>query len=141
MYPSSSQSLYGILRRPLVRIILFCLVLVFLFVALVPHTDAAIHFFDDISLVPSQHQRPPIPPHPEGPPRHRIKVQRPLAGTIAAHDGPWAQRADAVRGAFLHAYKGYLAHAAPHDELLPLSKGHVDKCVCPLPRAAAALVD
>ncbi|KAH8987771.1 glycoside hydrolase [Lactarius hatsudake] len=61
-----------------------------------------------------------------GPPRHRVKAQRPLAGPMAAHDGPWAERADAVRGAFLHAYQGYLTHAAPHDELRPIAKLPVD---------------
>ncbi|KAI9453041.1 seven-hairpin glycosidase [Lactarius psammicola] len=125
MLNSPPQPLYGVLRRPLVRIILFCLVLVFLFVALLPHTDIP-HLFGDISLVPPHHQRPPIPPHLEGPPHHRIKVQRPLAGTIVGHDGPWSQRADAVRGAFLHAYQGYLSHAAPHDELRPLAKSPID---------------
>ncbi|KAI9453038.1 seven-hairpin glycosidase [Lactarius psammicola] len=127
MFPSSPQSLYAVLCRPLVRIVLFCLVLAFLFAALLLHINPSHFFEDDISLVPPQHQRPPIPPHPEGPPRHRIKVQRPLAETKVTHDGPWSQRADAVRGAFLHAYRGYLTHAAPHDELLPLAKGPIDR--------------
>ncbi|KAI0306131.1 glycoside hydrolase [Multifurca ochricompacta] len=38
----------------------------------------------------------------------------------------WSQRAHAVREAFLHSYNGYLTHAAPHDELLPLSKVPID---------------
>ncbi|KAI9453039.1 seven-hairpin glycosidase [Lactarius psammicola] len=126
MFPSSPQSLYAVLRRPLFRIILFCLVLAFLFAALLLHTNPS-HIFEDNSLVPPQHQRLPVPPHLEEPPRHRIKIQRPLAETKVTHDGLWAQRADAVRGAFLHAYQGYLTHAAPHDELRPLSKIPADR--------------
>ncbi|TFY73008.1 hypothetical protein EWM64_g11004, partial [Hericium alpestre] len=38
----------------------------------------------------------------------------------------WPARAEAVRNAFMHAYSGYLEHAADHDELLPLSNGSVD---------------
>jgi hypothetical protein len=41
----------------------------------------------------------------------------------------WVQRAEAVRGAFLEAYNGYVEHAAGHDELLPLSKAPTDKYV------------
>ena len=137
MLVSSPHSLYGVLRSPLARILFLFLVLVILFVALLPHSDAY-RFLEDVAPVSPQHQatRPPfylspfISPHPEQPSRHRIKVQRPLAEP--GHGGPWAERADAVRGAFLHAYEGYLTHAAPHDELRPLSKRPVDKCVCPL---------
>ncbi|KAH9031564.1 seven-hairpin glycosidase [Lactarius hengduanensis] len=118
----ASQYLYGVLRRPFIRIILLCLFIIFLFATLLPHTDPS-DFFD---LVPPEDQLPPIPHRPMGPPRHRIKAQRPLAGPMAAHDGPWAERADAVRGAFLHAYQGYLTHAAPHDELKPIAKIPVD---------------
>ncbi|KAI9444515.1 seven-hairpin glycosidase [Lactarius indigo] len=117
------QPLYGVLRRPLVRIILLCLFIIFLFVALLPHTDPS-GFFDGVPF--PQDQLPPIPPRPVGPPRHRIKAQRPLADHMSAPDGPWAERADAVRGAFQHAYQGYLAHAAPHDELMPIAKTPVD---------------
>jgi hypothetical protein len=141
MFVSSPHSLYGVPRRPLVRILVFFLVLVILFVALLPNSDAS-HLLEN-----AQHQRlrPPFhsslfaSPHPEKPSRHRIKAQRPLA--VPAHDGPWEERADAVRGAFLHAYEGYLTYAAPHDELRPLSKRPVDKCVHPLPRLAVAPVD
>ncbi|KAH9166879.1 seven-hairpin glycosidase [Lactarius sanguifluus] len=114
----ASQSLYGIIRRPLVRIILLCLFIFFLFAALLPHTGPS-RFFD---LIPPQDRLLPIPHHPMGPPRRRIKVQRPLADPTAAHNGPWAERADAVRGAFLHAYQAYLTYAAPHDELKPIAK-------------------
>lgn len=128
MFAPFPQSLGGVLRRPLIRIILFCLCIVFLFVTLLPHTDDASPLLEDIPFVPPQHQqpRPPIPPRPERPSRHRFKGKRPLADPTVAHDGPWAERADAVRGAFLHAYESYLAHAAPHDELRPLTKGHID---------------
>ncbi|KAH9059107.1 seven-hairpin glycosidase [Lactarius vividus] len=118
----ASQSLHGVLRRPLVRIILLCLFIVFLFVALLHHTDPS-SFFE---LAPPQDRLPSIPPRPMGPPRHRVKAQRPPVDSMAAHDGPWAERADAVRGAFLHAYQSYLTHAAPHDELKPISKLPVD---------------
>jgi hypothetical protein len=39
----------------------------------------------------------------------------------------WAERANSVRKAFLHAYGEYERSAFPHDELLPLSRGWVDK--------------
>lgn len=38
----------------------------------------------------------------------------------------WQERAEQVKGAFLHAYDGYLKYAASHDELLPLSNAAVD---------------
>ena len=139
------QSPYGVPRRPLVRILLLSfLVLAILFVPLLSDFDVS-RLFENVSLVSPQHQGPPLPSstptthHPEQPSRHRIKVQRPIAKP--AHDGPWAERADAVRGAFLHAYEGYLTHAAPHDELRPLTKSSVNKCVCPLPRTATTPVD
>ena len=135
MLASSPYSSYGVLRRPFIRILLFILVLVMLFLALLPDSDT----WQNITLTPPQHQHQQ-PTYPEQPSRNRIKVQRPLAKP--AHDGPWAERADAVRGAFMHAYEGYLTHAARHDELLPLTKSPVDKCVCPLPRLASApLID
>jgi hypothetical protein len=117
----------SVFRRPLFRIILFVLVLLLLFVAL-PHFDAY-YFLDRVpsATSPPLDFSPPPLPHPEWPSRHRINVQRPLAHP--PHDGPWAERADAVRDAFLHAYEGYLAYAAPHDELLPLSMRPIDKYV------------
>ena len=39
----------------------------------------------------------------------------------------WAIRAEQVKEAFRHAYHGYEQYAFPHDELLPLSNGSVDK--------------
>ena len=149
MFTSSSQSLYGLPRRPLFRAIIFILVLALLFLAL-PHPDTY-YFLESVPLARPEYQRPPSPldlapptppPPPEWPSRHRIKIQRPLAKPAHhKHHGPWPRRAEAVRRAFLHAYKGYLTYAAPHDELRPLSKHPVDKYVCPSPRAAAASVD
>lgn len=40
----------------------------------------------------------------------------------------WEEHAMQVQQAFLHAYHGYEQHAAPHDELTPLTNGHSDKC-------------
>ena len=63
---------------------------------------------------------------------YRTKPQRPVPRPDAHHrtgEDVWAQRADAVREAFLQAYNSYVTHAAPHDELLPLSKAPKDKCV------------
>jgi hypothetical protein len=39
----------------------------------------------------------------------------------------WPTRANAVRDAFKHAYRGYERYAAPADELLPLSEQPTDK--------------
>lgn len=39
----------------------------------------------------------------------------------------WRARAEEVKQAFLHAYQGYELHAAPHDELKPLTNQSVDK--------------
>ena len=148
MFTSSSQSPYGLPRRPLFRAILFIIVLALLFLTL-PHPNTY-YFLENVPLAPPEYHRPPSPldsvppppPQPEWPSRHRIKIQRPLAKpTHHKHHGPWARRAKAVRAAFLHAYKGYLTYAAPHDELRPISKRHVDKYVCPSPRAAGAPFD
>ena len=43
----------------------------------------------------------------------------------------WSEMAEMVKDAFRHAYGGYEQFASPHDELLPLSNGSVDKCVFP----------
>ena len=117
----------GVFRRPLFRIIVLLLVLLLLFVAL-PRSDAY-YFFDLVQPAPPPplDLPPPPPPHTEWPSRHRTNNQRPLVHP--AHGGPWAERADAVRGAFLHAYEGYISYAAPHDELLPLSMRPIDKYV------------
>ena len=39
----------------------------------------------------------------------------------------WAERAILVKEAFQHAYHGYEQYAFPHDELLPVSNGSIDK--------------
>lgn len=41
-------------------------------------------------------------------------------------------RAQHVKNAFLHAYRGYEQHAWGFDELKPLSNGNQDKCVSPV---------
>ncbi len=41
----------------------------------------------------------------------------------------WAERAEQVKEAYLHAYRGYERYASPHDELLPLANGSIDKLV------------
>ena len=136
MFPRSSC---GVLRRPLVRILSLLFLLVILFVVLHPVLDAP-RLLENISHAlqlyqqprPPLHSSPFISPHPKQNSGHRIKVQHPPVEP--AHVEPWAQRADAVRGAFLNAYGSYLTHAAPHDELRPLTKSSVDKCVCSVPR-------
>ncbi|KAF8661347.1 hypothetical protein AX16_001442 [Volvariella volvacea WC 439] len=52
----------------------------------------------------------------------------PPSETHAEDVGPevWAQRAEQVKRAFLHAYHGYEQYAYAHDELLPVSKGKVN---------------
>ncbi|KAH9852168.1 seven-hairpin glycosidase [Lenzites betulinus] len=67
----------------------------------------------------ADHLYPPPPHPPPGPPPGGRPGQvRPT--TI------WSQRADAVRDAFLHAYRGYQEFAGEHDELRPVSDGFVD---------------
>lgn len=63
------------------------------------------------------HHRYPPPPRP-----HDIRPP-PLPPTV------WDTRAERVKQAFLHAYRGYSKFAAGHDELLPLSNGFTDKSV------------
>lgn len=41
----------------------------------------------------------------------------------------WSDRANQVRGAFIHAYSGYQKHAFPYDELLPVAGGKVNKSI------------
>lgn len=41
----------------------------------------------------------------------------------------WANRAEQVKYAFMHAYHGYEEYAAPRDELKPLSREGVNKYV------------
>ena len=66
--------------------------------------------------------RPPHAPRPPAPP-----TDDDAKGTSPKTE--WAQRAQAVKEAFLYAYRGYERYAAPHDELLPVSGGHADTYV------------
>lgn len=68
------------------------------------------------------HQRGRHGHRPPPPPRLR-PYPPPHAQTI------WQSRAEEVKGAFVHAYSGYLRYAALHDELLPVSNTAVDKYV------------
>ena len=72
----------------------------------------------------------PFFPHgPPPPPPHLFREGRPPPPPPPHHEGStkWSARADAVRGAFKHAYGGYLKHAGEHDELLPVSDSYVNK--------------
>jgi hypothetical protein len=134
----------GTPRRLILPLVLICLVFSFFFVVYLLPTDT---HFEPTLYFPSYH-RPPVapsrpvsfPPPDPGPHRHRIRPQRPLAepGTHRTDD-LWAKRADAVREAFEHAYNSYTRYAAPHDELLPLAKAPVDKCVLLCISACASL--
>lgn len=42
----------------------------------------------------------------------------------------WSTRAEHVKDAYRHAWSGYFSLASPADELLPLTGGSVNKCVC-----------
>jgi hypothetical protein len=129
----------AVLRRPLFRLVSFFLIFVTFLVLFLPPTGIS-HFLDAPHF-PTQHRPLIIPPPDFGPPHaqsHRIKAQRPLDGPDRKED-VWSRRADEVRDAFLHAYKSYLTHAAPHDELRPLSKAPIDKCVLPAPSRAPPL--
>lgn len=55
--------------------------------------------------------------HPPRPPPSRVPPEE------------WNLRADAVRDAFRHAYRGYTRYAAPHDELCPVSNVSTNKYV------------
>ncbi|KAI9460740.1 seven-hairpin glycosidase [Russula earlei] len=112
--------------RPHVRLILFILVFGSFCVVFLPPTFTP-HLMDRPA-----HHPPHMPPHrfplpQSGSHRHRINSQHSSTEHDHRRKGDvWARRADAVRDAFLHAYNGYLAHAAPHDELRPLSKSPID---------------
>ena len=125
------QLFMGTPRRPLLRIVVVCLVFGIFFVIFLPPTDTPHLEHRPIFPVHRPVPMPMRPPPDPGSHRHRIKPQeRPLT-EFPGHqiDDVWAQRADAVRGAFLHAYSSYVTYAAPHDELLPLAKAPIDKCV------------
>ncbi|OJT12443.1 Endoplasmic reticulum mannosyl-oligosaccharide 1,2-alpha-mannosidase [Trametes pubescens] len=69
---------------------------------------------------------PPPPPHHFPPP---FGGAHPPPGRPPPHVRPttvWSERADAVKNAFLHAYRGYQEYAGSHDELLPVSDAYVD---------------
>ncbi|CAK5283338.1 unnamed protein product [Mycena citricolor] len=50
----------------------------------------------------------------------------PAAAATPAADLHWTQRAQDVKAAFLHAYRGWEKYAAPHDELSPLTLAYKD---------------
>jgi hypothetical protein len=137
MAPFFQRQLFmGTPRRPLLRIVVVCLVFGIFFVIFFPPTDTP--HLEHRPFFPVHHRPVPMRPISFAPPdpgshRHRIKPQQRLPTEFAGHqiDDVWAQRADAVRGAFLHAYSSYVTYAAPHDELLPLAKAPIDKCVRP----------
>ncbi|KAI0773224.1 glycoside hydrolase [Trametes elegans] len=56
----------------------------------------------------------PPPPPPGGPPTHTRPASK------------WSERADSVKDAFSHAYRGYTEYAGSQDELLPVSNGSVN---------------
>ena len=123
------------LSRPLFRTVLFCLLFgtfIFMFLPPVGHPHLmgpGPPYFRPHGPQPPMRPSPPFPPEP-GSTRHRTKPQRPLYRPGEHQTGDvWEQRADAVRRAFLQAYNSYVEHAAPHDELLPLTKAPNDKCV------------
>ncbi|KAI0642322.1 seven-hairpin glycosidase [Trametes meyenii] len=75
--------------------------------------DEPDHFYPGPPPPPFAGAYPPHPP-PRGPPPRLRPASK------------WTKRADAVRDAFRHAYRGYQEHAGAHDELLPVSKSYVD---------------
>ncbi|KAI0272274.1 glycoside hydrolase [Gloeopeniophorella convolvens] len=119
------QRFAGGLRRPIVRILLFCMVIGTFLVAFFPPSTTT--HWEHPSYFPAR--RPPPPPFRAGRggkhrthPHPRPPLPPPANGT----ENPWPARANAVRDAFVHAYSAYVAHAAPHDELRPLSQQPVD---------------
>lgn len=109
----------GLFHRPPLRVLLFLFIFSIFFTVFLLPTHAP-HF--------PEHNRPLSfdPPQP-GSNRHRIRIQRPITRPDAHRNKDvWAQRADAVRDAFLQAYNSYVTYASPYDELLPLSKAPSD---------------
>jgi hypothetical protein len=131
----------GFLHRPLLRGLVFLFILGTVFTFFLPPIHVrpvnAPHFPEPFRSLSSN------PPPQPGSNRHRIKVlQRPIiANPDAGRDKDvWAQRADAVRDAFSHAYNSYVTYASPYDELLPLSKAPRDTYVfSSLSRATGAV--
>jgi hypothetical protein len=132
---SLSQILPAAIRqRPVLRIVLFFLIFGIFLVLFLPPTGHP-SFFVDVPnfFTPNSPLHIPTPSPDPTPPqstshRNRIKAQRP-SNRPGRKGDVWSRRADAVRDAFLHAYKSYLTHAAPHDELRPLSKAPINTCV------------
>ena len=125
----SSRPFAVILHRPILRAFFFLLVFGTFFAIFLPPTHAP-HINTPHFRRPKPVYTPTFAPPQLGSHRHRIKAQRPLTRPDHHRNGDvWAGRADAVRDAFLHAYNSYVTYAAPHDELLPLSKGPVDTSV------------
>lgn len=50
-----------------------------------------------------------------------------LPWSRTASEAEWLQRSERVKRAFLHAYTSYEKHAWGYDELLPATKGHINK--------------
>lgn len=75
------------------------------------------------------HRGPRLPPvsvgwtELENAPPPQVTVHKPPPSSI------WDARANQVKEAYLHAFSGYQKHAAPYDELLPISGGRVNKYV------------
>ncbi|KAH9987762.1 seven-hairpin glycosidase [Russula compacta] len=124
----SSHPFAAILRRPLLRVLSFFFILGLFFLVFLPPTDPPRYFPHLHTQGRPQHKRPPTP----APPRfeshlHSVKVHRPVHWPDDHRSKDvWARRADVVRDTFLRAYNSYVAYAAPHDELLPVSKAPTD---------------
>ena len=147
---SFTRPFAGILHRPFLRVLLYLIVFGTFFAIFLPSVHVPLLLNRPAHPPDSpthQHHRtrpvhpPTFAPPPSRPHRHRIEVQRPLTRPDDLQNGDvWAQRADAVRDAFFKAYNSYVTHAAPYDELRPLSRTPVDTCVrfTLSPRAGAA---
>lgn len=131
----STRPFAGVAHRPLLRVLLYLIVFGSFFAFFFPSTHVP-HLMKPPP--PHAHDRPrpmhppTFAPPPTRPHRHRINAQRPVTRPDDHQNGPgdvWAERADAVRGAFLQAYNSYVTYAAPRDELRPVSKAPVDSCV------------
>jgi hypothetical protein len=53
-----------------------------------------------------------------------------LAWNHTVTENEWLERSEKVKNAFLHAYNSYEKHAWGYDELLPATKGRINKSVC-----------
>lgn len=73
-------------------------------------------------------------PPPEGPYAQRDRHAHRPPPKLRPYPPPhantlWNARAEQVKEAFLHAYRGYQQYAAPYDELLPVTNTAVNKWV------------